>query len=390
MLENLSNGPSCLVLLIDDQRIIGEAIRRMLSYNLEIEFHYLSDPTLALDTAKSITPTVILLDLVMPGIDGLSILRALRADPATSTVPIIVLSSEEEPKTKAEAFSLGANDYLVKLPDRVELIARVRYHSSAYRALKERHAAYKALAVSQNKLCAELVEASKYVRSVLPHPMRTPFFTEWVFQPSSTLGGDSFGYFHIDEDHFAVFLVDVCNHGVGSALLSVSVMNALMGQTLDGVNFRQPLQVMSALNRVFQMEKHNNLYFTLWYGVFQRSTRIMSFSSAGHPPAVLMKEHEHELLDVRAMPVGALLSTQFKLGETLIPSGARLYIFSDGIYEVLKQSDGSMLQFNEFVELLEKPEIKEGQKVYEVLEAVKTIQGAKEFEDDVALVEIKL
>jgi class 3 adenylate cyclase/DNA-binding response OmpR family regulator len=130
------------VLLIDDQSIIGEAVRRMLAPEQDIVFHYCSDPIQALKVAKVCHPTVILQDLVMPQMDGLLLVRFLRSrDAPTYQIPLIVLSSKEEPMVKAQAFELGANDYLVKLPDRVELIARIRYHSRAYTNLLKRQEA---------------------------------------------------------------------------------------------------------------------------------------------------------------------------------------------------------------------------------------------------------
>lgn len=130
------------VLLIDDQAIISEAVQRMLASEDDIVFHYCNNPLQALAVAKQCKPTVILQDLVMPQIDGLMLVRFLRSkDAPTYDVPLIVLSSKEEPLIKAQAFELGANDYLVKLPDRVELIARIRYHSRAYNNLLKRQEA---------------------------------------------------------------------------------------------------------------------------------------------------------------------------------------------------------------------------------------------------------
>jgi adenylate cyclase len=131
------------VLLIDDQPIIGEAIRRMLASEEDIIFHFCNDPTTAISKAAEVSPTVILQDLVMPEIEGLLLLRFFRVNPPTKDIPMIMLSSKEEAKIKAEAFALGANDYLVKLPDKVELIARIRYHSQGYINLLERNEAYK-------------------------------------------------------------------------------------------------------------------------------------------------------------------------------------------------------------------------------------------------------
>lgn len=141
-----------VVLLVDDQPIIGEAVRRMLAEEPDIEFHFCQDPLQALKTANRISPTVILQDLVMPGLDGLALVRYFRANRQTRDVPLIVLSSREEATTKAEAFALGANDYMVKLPDRLEVIARIRYHSKGYINLLERNEAYAALLESQKQL----------------------------------------------------------------------------------------------------------------------------------------------------------------------------------------------------------------------------------------------
>lgn len=144
--------PSISVLLIDDQPTVGEAVRRMLASEEDICFHYCSDPIEAFQLASETSPTVILQDLVMPDIDGLLLLRFFRANAATRKIPMIVLSVKEEPQLKAKAFEAGANDYLVKLPDGVELIARIRYHSEAYISRLQRDEAYLAIQESEQRL----------------------------------------------------------------------------------------------------------------------------------------------------------------------------------------------------------------------------------------------
>ncbi|MEX3775754.1 diguanylate cyclase [Pseudomonas sp. MYb118] len=143
---------AAMVLLVDDQAMIGEAVRRGLSNEENIDFHFCADPHQAIAQAVRIKPTVILQDLVMPGLDGLSLVREYRNHPATKDIPIIVLSTKEDPLVKSAAFAAGANDYLVKLPDNIELVARIRYHSRSYLTLLQRDAAYRALRVSQQQL----------------------------------------------------------------------------------------------------------------------------------------------------------------------------------------------------------------------------------------------
>jgi two-component system chemotaxis family response regulator WspR len=141
-----------MVLLVDDQAMIGEAVRRGLANEANIDFHFCSDPHQAVLQAVRIKPTVILQDLVMPGLDGLTLVREYRNNPATQAIPIIVLSTKEDPLIKSAAFAAGANDYLVKLPDNIELVARIRYHSRSYLTLLQRDEAYRALRVSQQQL----------------------------------------------------------------------------------------------------------------------------------------------------------------------------------------------------------------------------------------------
>jgi two-component system chemotaxis family response regulator WspR len=164
-LDEASSVPSfrqsIMVLLVDDQVMVAEAIRRALLGEPEIEFHYCSNPEEAVALAKQVQPTVILQDLVMPAVGGLDLVRQYRADPETRAIPIIVLSTKEEATVKSDAFRTGANDYLVKLPDRIELIARIRYHSAAYLSQLQRDEAYRALRKSQQALMETNLELQR-------------------------------------------------------------------------------------------------------------------------------------------------------------------------------------------------------------------------------------
>jgi class 3 adenylate cyclase len=163
-----ADGPPHRVLLVDDQAMIGEAVRRLVAGDPEITLQYCRDGRAALATAAEFRPTVILQDLVMPGIDGLDLVQQYRAAPATANVPVIMLSAQEEPVVKAQLLGAGANDYLVKLPDSVELVARIRVHSDAHRRLLERNAAFEALERSLAELKLEREKSERLLLSILP------------------------------------------------------------------------------------------------------------------------------------------------------------------------------------------------------------------------------
>ncbi len=334
------------VLLVDDQAIVCEMVKRMLAGEPDMLLEYCADPSRAIPEALKFSPTVILQDLVMPDIDGLTLVKWYRAHPKLRDVPLIVLSSREEAVTKAEAFALGANDYLVKLPDRIELIARVRYHSRGYIAMLQRNEAYQALA-------ADLAQAAEYVISLLPRPVTAgSVAADWRYIPSAQLGGDSFGYHWIDGDHFAMYLLDVSGHGVGSALLSVSALDSIRCQALPNVDFRAPEQVLTGINQAFQMRQHNNLFFTCWYGVFHLPSRTLRYASGGHPPALLFSSRGGVQRLITSNPiVGAFPNVPFCCACTQPEPGSHLYIYSDGVYEILTPA-GTMWELDAFEDYL--------------------------------------
>lgn len=175
------------VLLVDDQAFIGEAMRQILSGEPDLELQYCARAEEALPLAESLRPSVILQDLVMPGADGLALVRAYRASPIAGGIPVIALSVHDEAATKAGAFAAGASDFLVKLPDRVELLARIRSHGAACVAQRERDEAMRALRESERQLMAtnasllelnrkleEATKAKSEFLAMMSHEVRTP------------------------------------------------------------------------------------------------------------------------------------------------------------------------------------------------------------------------
>jgi sigma-B regulation protein RsbU (phosphoserine phosphatase) len=377
------------VLLIDDQAMVGETVRRMLAPEADIVFQFCQDPTKALPLAAEWSPTVILQDLVMPEVDGLALVRFFRAHPKLKDIPLIVLSSKEEAVTKAEAFALGANDYLVKLPDRIELVARIRYHSKGYINLLQRNEAYQALLKSQQELANDVARAAEYVISLLPEPISNgDVTTAWRYVPCATLGGDCFGYHWIDDDHFALYLLDVCGHGVGSALLSVSALNVLRSQSLPDVDFRDPVAVLGGMNADFQMERQNGLYFTLWYCVYCRSAKRLRYASGGHPPALLFDDsHFSSQLMTRNFFIGGFPKVDFLAAEIEVPANSRLYVFSDGVYEV-DRPDGTMWTIEELQDYLSRPVAESGSEIEALYRTLQEMHARDVLDDDFSLVRV--
>ena len=247
-------------------------------------------------------------------------------------------------------------------------------------ALEERERAF-------SLLDEELSEAAEYVKNILPHPIQKgEIIIDWKFIPSTSLGGDAFGYYWLDENHFVIYLIDVSGHGVGAALLSVSVINALRSQSLTGTDFKDPAQVLASLNEAFPCEENNYMFFTIWYGVYNKSTRELTYASGGHPPALVIEdtpEGDSRILSLKTAnaAIGAIPDINYNKDKHLVSENAALYIFSDGVYEV-ERSDGSMWQLSEFVDFMRRAKPTDSEQLDNLYNYVQSITIQENFEDD--------
>ena len=251
-----------------------------------------------------------------------------------------------------------------------------------------------ALLESRKHLAKELEEATDYACSLLPPRLNSRVKTAWKFEPSTELGGDFFSYGWIDPDHFGVYLIDVCGHGVGAALLSISVVNLLRSQSLSGVDMREPGEVLTRLNEMFPMESNGDKYFTAWYGVYQARTRRLRYASGGHPPAVLLHGPSAEAAQMAwltggGLAVGSMPDSDYATREIEVDPFNRLYVFSDGTYEV-ETGNGGMLTLSEFGDILEKHgKTEQDDDVLNTYEHILALNGAGPLDDDFSLVRVE-
>ena len=247
------------------------------------------------------------------------------------------------------------------------------------------------LLATQQTLLRELSQAAAYVRSILPGPIEGPVRARWRFEPSSQLGGDFLGYDWIDADHFAAYVLDVSGHGVGSALLSASVASVLRGRSLPDTDFRDPAAVLSHLNDAFPMGRHDDMYFTIWYGVFDRVGRTLTFAGAGHPPALLLAgpaagRPSPDRLGMGSFPIGIVPGAEYETGTIRLGPSCTLYVFSDGVYEI-RRPDGSMMGPDELVAYLgSTPGPGDPDEVWSFLRGA---SGDKPLLDDFSLLELR-
>lgn len=351
------------------------------------EVHTASDGLPAGEMLQSIAFDLVLLGASRRELGGYETLVKIKENPRIRHIPVIMVTAGNGIDEAIRGIEAGAEDHLPKPIHPVLLRARVSA-SLEKKALGEagmRH--LQAVEETQRRLQRELSEAARYVRSILPRPIEQPFRIDWKYHPSSEIGGDAFGYHWIDEEHFAIYLLDVCGHGVAASLLSVTAINVIRSGALPNTDFCDPSAVLAALNEAFPMERQNEMYFTIWYGVYHAPSRTLHYTSGGHPPALLITGTECQRLHSPGMIIGALPESRYETQNCTVPEGATLLVLCDGCYEI-RDTNGAMVAFDEF-EAFMREQGYEPNGLGKLFAWVKKRQGGGKLMDDFSIVRIR-
>jgi serine phosphatase RsbU (regulator of sigma subunit) len=260
---------------------------------------------------------------------------------------------------------------------RFRIGSRVLEHE--FRARKEVEAS--------KELDTDLENAGRYVRSLLPPPIADgPIRTEWLLLPSARLGGDVFGYRYLDPDRFAIYLLDVSGHGTGPAMHAVSVVNVVRGGAMPGIDPGEPAHVVASLNAMFQMRSHGGLYLTIWYGVYDLSSRSLTYCSAGHHPSFLVPPGREDAAALRLanVPIGLTQTARYRSAQVDVAPGSSLYVFSDGVFEVETRA-GGLWTIEDLAARILEPPVPGVPETKRLLDAVRGVARDPAFEDDFTL-----
>ncbi len=371
------------ILIIDDDsttQLLLERTLVMQGYDITLA----SDGEEGLIKAKTIRPALIICDWIMPRKNGLEVCCQIKSTPELSTTFFILLTSLDSIEDRVKGLDAGADDFLCKPIEMNELQARVRAGLRLHQLSKD-------LQNQKQLLEAELAEAAEYVSTILPEPLQHPSLSiNACFIPSRQLGGDSFDYFWLDDRHLVFYLLDVSGHGLRASLPSLAVINLLRSRGLYNVDYYQPNTVLHGLNQTFQMSDRNDKYFTIWYGVYDQKNRNLTYSSAGHPPAILLEptsSNVEQRLKTPGVPVGMFPDIKYVNASCQIAANSSLYVFSDGIYEVEPQTN-SHWGLDRLINLLKKYQQTPERDLQRLLQYVRTWHPNFQFEDDLSILQI--
>jgi sigma-B regulation protein RsbU (phosphoserine phosphatase) len=326
----------------------------------------------------------VLLDVMMPEVDGFDVCRAIKADAESQDTVVIFLSALGDVSDKVSGLQLGAADYITKPIQAEEVLARVATHLTQQHLERE-------LRRSRDRLNRELASAGRMQRLILPPelPVHPGIQFAASYQTSRHAGGDYYDVLTLGPGRYGVMVADVSGHGAPAAIIMAMIRAALHSH--PGVH-DDPAAVMQTLNTHFEYLWDTEMFATAVYATIDAGRREVRMACAGHPPPLLVRQGE----GVRPLPVDAvppLLMMPFgsvPVSSTVLHPGDRVLFYTDGVTERLN-AEGGMYELPRLsVALADASRRTPADLIHHVVDDLERFAGGHETEDDVTLVAIGL
>jgi sigma-B regulation protein RsbU (phosphoserine phosphatase) len=365
----------CRVLIVDDVKANVDILVQSLSgdYKLSVAL----GGQQAMDAVLRSPPDLILLDIMMPDIDGYEICRRLRAEESTRELPIMFLSSLEDVKDKARGFEVGGNDYLTKPFEVLEVKARVRSLLKA----KAYADAVKAAAERDLRIARE-IQTGLLPANVSAQIQGTGLDVHAVLEPALQVGGDLFEVLRLGPDRVLVAVGDVSGKGIPAALFMAVAMTLLRSMARQG---NAPQEILRQLNDELLEQNPRGMFVTLQCMVFDLAARSVTCASAGHHAAIRIMPGETPRpvftssgLVLALMPAGEIVSA----GETLV-------LFTDGVSEAFDVNQELFGEDRLLKHLQDFPGRTARETTMGVLEAVRRHAAGAKQSDDITVVAVR-
>jgi serine phosphatase RsbU (regulator of sigma subunit) len=314
-----------LILIVDDTPtnigVISGALRDC--YKTKVASS--GQKALALASAED-QPDLILLDVMMPEMDGYEVCSRLKADPATRDIPVIFLTGQTSPDDETRGFEVGAVDYVHKPFSPAVVKARVRTHILLREARAE-------LAHQLLILNNELEMARKIQLSILPQelPKLPRLDIAARYLPMTSVAGDFYDFIPVDDKHIGILMADVSGHGLPSALIASMLQVALSGQAAHA---SEPSQVLAGLNKALCGKFAEN-FVTAAYAYLDLEKNVMRYAGAGHPPVLRYRASTGKTSEIleNGVVLGLVEEATYNAIELPLEPGDRHVLYTDGIIE---------------------------------------------------------
>jgi len=368
------------ILIVDDVPanvdVLVQALRG--EYQLSVAI----DGTAALRSAEKSLPDLVLLDIVMPGIDGYEVCRRLRASPRTREIPVMFLSSLEEVQDKTKGFEVGGNDYLVKPFAILEVKARVRslLRAKAYvDGVKE-------------KIAHELRIACEIQMGILPPDVSavtvgTGLEAHAILHPAQEVGGDLYEVLLMPDGNLLAVMGDVSGKGIPAALFMAVTMTLVRAMAPDS---RRPEEILRRVNDALAAHNPHTMFVTLQCAIYDVRTGQLDYASAGHPPAVLIREGKAQFLPLKpGMMAGIMVGLSAPGQSVQLQPGDLVVFYTDGVTEAFDAAGNLYGESRLLDELAGQSGHAAAETTDALLRSVRAHAGGQTQSDDIAVLVLK-
>ena len=298
---------------------------------------------MALKIAETQSPDIILLDIMMPEMDGYEVCRRLKANPATADIPVIFLTAKDQDTDQAKGFELGAADYIQKPVNALILRSRTKTHIHLKKNLDALHAAYALINTQKQRMQDELnvgrdIQMSMLQRDYPLFPDHDEFSVHAQLEPAREVSGDFYDLFFVNPAELCLVVADVSGKGVPAALF-MAVSKTLFGAR--AMDDRSPASIMTRVNNELSKNNPSCMFVTVFLAILNIETGELRYSNAGHNPP-LLKRADGEVSVLRKIhgPVaGAIEEIAYGEDRILLEQGDVLLAFTDGVTEAMNTAD---------------------------------------------------
>ena len=381
-----------VILAVDDTPENLDVVRGILTPGYTVRAA--TSGKMALKIIEKQEPDLILLDIMMPDMDGYEVCRRLKENNQTKDIPVIFLTAMDQTTDEAEGFELGAADYITKPVNPRILEARVKTHVSLKSAMDDLHDAYSVIKLQKDRMQDELnvgqnIQMSMLPQSDSPFPDRDEFELRAAIIPAREVGGDFYDYFFVSDDEICLVVGDVSGKGVPAALFMAVSLTMLKTSAIDDPS---PASIMTRVNDKLSADNPACMFVTVFLAIVNVRTGEMRYCNAGHnPPYLSHANGEVTALDDRHGPiVGAIEGIAFRESATVIGQGDMAYVFTDGVTEAMDVGDQLYSEARLEKLLANSNELPTAALIDASLEDVKAYAQGAEQSDDITMLAFRL
>ncbi len=395
----------CTVLVVDDTEANIDIL--VAALDSEYEVSVAMDGESALETVDTDPPDLILLDIMMPGMDGYEVCRRLKSEPETSGIPIVFITSMSEIQNKTRGFELGAVDYITKPFEVMEVKARVKTHLSLTLAKRElanqniileekvriRTEALRQSIAARERMESELRIAHDIQMNIVPSdfppfPDKPVIDIHAILKPAREVGGDFYDFFFINSDRLCLVVGDVSGKGVPAALFMSMVITYI--RSIARV-FNEPDLILNDVNREISRGNDSCTFVTVFLGILNIKTGELSYTNAGHnPPLKISSRNDVILLDDAKCPaIGMDDDFSFSRKTIMLQSLDMICLYTDGVTEAFDEKRQMFSEERLIEEVSGHREYSASKLADEVLQKVQSFSKEMPQADDITILNVR-